>query len=108
LAADIRSYPELQPAEHLWPLVDEPVANRHFATLADLEAVIAERCRRLDAETIKPHTRLPLVAQADQAELITRRWYQTHATNISDGRSRCAGPEPSETHRHHPRAIGID
>ena len=48
--------PELQPAEHLWPLVDEPVANRHFATLADLEAVIAERCRRLDAETIKPHT----------------------------------------------------
>jgi transposase len=48
--------PELQPAEHLWPLVDEPVANRHFATLADLEAVIAERCRRLDAQTIKPHT----------------------------------------------------
>ena len=48
--------PELQPAEHLWPLVDEPVANRHFATLADLEAAIAERCRRLDAETIKPHT----------------------------------------------------
>jgi transposase len=48
--------PELQPAEHLWPLVDEPVANRHFATLADLEAVIAERCRRLDAEIIRPHT----------------------------------------------------
>ncbi|MDQ3989405.1 MAG: IS630 family transposase [Actinomycetota bacterium] len=48
--------PELQPAEHLWPLVDEPVVNRHFATLADLEAVIAERCRRLDADTIKPHT----------------------------------------------------
>ena len=48
--------PELQPAEHLWPLVDEPVVNRHFATLADLEAVIAERCRRLSAETIRPHT----------------------------------------------------
>ncbi len=48
--------PELQPAEHLWPLVDEPVGNRHFATLADLGAVIAERCRRLDAETIRPHT----------------------------------------------------
>ena len=48
--------PELQPAEHLWPLVDEPVVNRHFATLADLEAVVAERCRRLDADTIKPHT----------------------------------------------------
>jgi hypothetical protein len=48
--------PELQPAEHLWPLVDEPVGNRHFATLADLEAVVAERCRRLDAATIGPHT----------------------------------------------------
>jgi transposase len=48
--------PELQPAEHLWPLVDEPVVNRHFATLADLEAVVAERCRRLDAAAIGPHT----------------------------------------------------
>src|ERR687894_687678 len=48
--------PELQLAEHLWPLVDGPVVTRHFATLADLEAVIAERCRRLDADTIKPHT----------------------------------------------------
>ena len=26
------------PAERLWPLVDEPVADRHFATLADLDA----------------------------------------------------------------------
>ena len=48
--------PELQPAERLWPLVDEPVANRHFATLADLDAVVAERCRRLDAAAIRPHT----------------------------------------------------
>ena len=48
--------PELQPAERLWPLVDEPVANKHFATLADLDAVVAERCRRLDADAIRPHT----------------------------------------------------
>jgi transposase len=48
--------PELQPAERLWPLVDEPVANRHLATLAELDAVVAERCRRLDAATIQPHT----------------------------------------------------
>src|SRR5215203_2397171 len=48
--------PELQPAEHLWPLVDEPVANRHFATLDALDAVVAERCRRLDPTTIRPHT----------------------------------------------------
>ena len=48
--------PELQPAERLWPLVDEPVANKHCTTLADLEAVLAERCTRLDADTIRPHT----------------------------------------------------
>ena len=48
--------PELRPAERLWPLADEPVANRRFANPADLEAVIAERCRRLDAQAIKPHT----------------------------------------------------
>jgi transposase len=39
--------PELQPAERLWPLLDEPVANRHFETLAELDAVVAERCLRL-------------------------------------------------------------
>ena len=48
--------PELQPAEHLWPLVDEAVVNRHFATLDALDATIAARCRRLDAATIKPYT----------------------------------------------------
>jgi DDE superfamily endonuclease len=48
--------PELQPAERLWPPVDEPVANRHFATLDQLDAVVAERCRRLDPTTIRPHT----------------------------------------------------
>jgi hypothetical protein len=26
-----------------------------FATLADLDAVVAERCRRLDAAAIRPH-----------------------------------------------------
>jgi transposase len=48
--------PELQPAEHLWPLADEAVVNRHFATLDALDATIAARCRRLDAATIKPYT----------------------------------------------------
>ncbi len=48
--------PELQPAERLWPLLDEPVVNRHFATLEELDAAVAERCRRLDATTIQPHT----------------------------------------------------
>src|SRR3954467_3287634 len=39
--------PELQPAEHLWPLADEAVANEHFATLKDLDAALSERCRTL-------------------------------------------------------------
>jgi transposase len=48
--------PELQPAEHLWPLVDEAVANRHFATLDALDAAVAARCRCLGAGIIRPHT----------------------------------------------------
>jgi len=39
--------PELQPAECLWPLVDEPVANRYFETIAELDAVLARRCLTL-------------------------------------------------------------
>jgi len=36
--------PELQPAERLWPISNEPLANRCFASLADLEAALARRC----------------------------------------------------------------
>ena len=39
--------PELQPAEHLWPLTNEAVANRHFARLSDLDATLAARCLAL-------------------------------------------------------------
>lgn len=39
--------PELQPAERLWPIVDEPVANQSFETLDELESVLFERCRSL-------------------------------------------------------------
>jgi transposase len=51
--------PELQPAERLWPLVDEPVANRAFADLGELESALAARCRTLRADrlTAKRHTR---------------------------------------------------
>ena len=48
--------PELQPAEHLWPLVDEPIVNRHLATLDELSTVVAARCRQLDPATLQPHT----------------------------------------------------
>jgi hypothetical protein len=36
--------PELQPAEHLWPLTDEALANVHFETLDDLDEILSERC----------------------------------------------------------------
>ena len=50
--------PELQPAEHLWPLTNGAVANKHFASLADLDAALGERCRTLAAmpDTIKAAT----------------------------------------------------
>ena len=51
--------PEVQPAERLWPLVDEPVANRAFPDLEALEAVLVARCRTLEAdrERLKALTR---------------------------------------------------
>ncbi len=51
--------PELQPAEHLWPLTNEAVANRHFVSLAALDAALAARCLALcdQPEAIKASTR---------------------------------------------------
>lgn len=51
--------PELQPVERVWPLLDEPVANRTFADLDALEDVLVTRCQtlRADRPTIKAHTR---------------------------------------------------
>jgi transposase len=48
--------PELQPAEHLWPVLDEPLANQDFGTLAELEHVVTERCRILNRDQLKPGT----------------------------------------------------
>ena len=42
--------PELQPAEHLWPLTNEAIANRHFATIAELGRALTTRCRALTAQ----------------------------------------------------------
>ena len=36
--------PELQPAEHLWPLTNTVLANQHFASIEELEDAQAERC----------------------------------------------------------------
>jgi hypothetical protein len=39
--------PELQPAEHLWPLVREGMANRDFGSLVVLGAKLRRRCNWL-------------------------------------------------------------
>lgn len=39
--------PELNPAEHLWPLSDPPLVNAHFATIEDLEEAQLVRCAAL-------------------------------------------------------------
>ncbi|MGH6936312.1 MAG: hypothetical protein ACRED2_09050, partial [Methylocella sp.] len=36
--------PELQPAENLWALVDEPIVNQHIAIIAELDEKIAAQC----------------------------------------------------------------
>jgi transposase len=36
--------PELQPAEHLWPLTNTALMNRHFASIDELEDAQARRC----------------------------------------------------------------
>jgi transposase len=39
--------PELQPAEHLWPLTNAALVNRHFASIDDLEDAQLARCAAL-------------------------------------------------------------
>ncbi len=42
--------PELQPAEHLWPLTNTVLANRHFATIDELDDAQAARCVALQGQ----------------------------------------------------------
>ncbi|MCA1600546.1 MAG: transposase [Acidobacteria bacterium] len=44
--------PELNPAERLWPLVKEGVANRAHDTLAALEQEVCGRCQRITAAQV--------------------------------------------------------
>lgn len=36
--------PELQPAERLWHLVDEPLVNQYFESINEIENLLVERC----------------------------------------------------------------
>lgn len=50
--------PELQPAERLWSLVDEVVANRVFPNITALEDTLVARCQALEAQParLQAHT----------------------------------------------------
>jgi len=45
--------PELQPAERLWELIDEVIANRVLASLDDLLDELSERCRTVQTRTVE-------------------------------------------------------
>ena len=36
--------PELQPAERLWQIIDEPLVNEHFDSIEQIEELLVERC----------------------------------------------------------------
>jgi hypothetical protein len=38
---------ELQPAQRLWPITNQPLANRTFENLDELEEVLFHRCKQL-------------------------------------------------------------
>ena len=42
--------PELQPAERLWTLVDEPLVNEYFETIEEIEDILEVRCNVLREE----------------------------------------------------------
>ncbi len=50
--------PELQPAERLWPLTNEALANKHFYDLDELQEVQTQRCLALQVlpQVIHAHT----------------------------------------------------
>jgi transposase len=43
--------PELQPAERLWPLTNEALANRLFEEIEEMEEALVERCVELLGQT---------------------------------------------------------
>ena len=62
--------PELQPAEKLWPLLHECVANKDIIDMDELEDQLVKRCQELRAqpEVIFSHTLFDWWAHAAEAE----------------------------------------
>ena len=62
--------PELQPAEKLWPLLHEPLANRLLTSLDEVERILVDRCCDLYGQSslIAGCTRKSWWLQADPAK----------------------------------------
>jgi hypothetical protein len=67
--------PELQQASHLWPLSNEPLVNRHFHDLDELEDVQAQRCVVLQdsPDLIRSHTSFRLQVSPQRKTLVIIR-----------------------------------
>jgi transposase len=83
--------PELQPAEHLWPLTNTPLFNRHFTNIEEPEDAQAERCVALQAQRALVH-----------ATTRFHWWPQRIRTHHPRPREEQAAP----THRGSPRRAG--
>jgi len=69
--------PEVQPAETLWTLVDEPVVNKHIPTLEALDEIISMRCAALatDREKIKSQAGFHWWPKIANPKVISRKPY---------------------------------
>lgn len=47
--------PELQPAERLWPIINEPISNQTFENLSQMEDIVFERCINLMKQRSLPN-----------------------------------------------------
>ena len=65
--------PELQPAERLWPLVNEVLANQAFESIRQVEELVYQRCRRLlqQPDLIRRSYFLSLVAGAQSCHQLS-------------------------------------
>jgi len=67
--------PELQPAERLWRLTNEAVANKRFENLDELEEAQAYRCLVLKSklELIRSHTLFHWWPRTSQERIVINR-----------------------------------
>jgi transposase len=83
--------PELQPAEQLWPLLHEPLANRDYVDLDELAIVAGARCRELIAATalLRSRTRFHWWP-ADRSPTADRAVYYRSVSGCQAHRSQAA------------------